>query len=142
MANPSIRGHQGKIAFFANGSQVAMINLTSVDITQESTFMRSKYVGVAVPEGDQAMDGWTGTVDAEVKDSVMEDFIDALTTANLNGIGIEDYSVVSTQNYNDGTSKSWVYSDMQFKMSMKQEGLQAKITKKLDFQAARRDPVT
>ncbi len=141
MANPSIRGHQGKIAFFQDGAQVDLVNLTSVDITQESTFMRSKYVGSPEPEGDQAMDGWTGSVDAEVKDSAIDDLIDALTTNNLNGIGISDYSFVSTELYGNGTTKSWVYYDCQFKMSKKQEGLQSKITKKLDFQASGRKPL-
>lgn len=141
MANPSIRGHQGRIAFFENGAQVGIVNLTSVDITQESTFMRSKYVGASEPEGDQSFEGWTGSVDAEVKDSSIDDFIDNLTTNNLNGIGIDDYSFVSTELYGDGTTKSWVYYDCQFKMSKKQEGLQSKITKKLDFQCSGRKPL-
>lgn len=138
MANPSIRGHQGQIKFFEDGAQVGFAGLTSVDITQDSTFMRSNYVGQPEPEGDQAIEGWSGSVDAEVKNAEIDNFIDALITNNLNGIGVSDYTFVSTELYGDGTSQSYVYYDCQFKMSKKQEGLQAKMTKKLDFQAAGR----
>lgn len=142
MANPSIRGHEGQIKFFANGQQVGQtIVLTSVNINQDSTFMRSYYVGRPVPEGDQAIEGWSGDCEAEVKDASIDTFIDALVTNNLNGIGVEDYTLVSTELYSDGTSQSYVYFDMNFKMSRKQEGLQAKITKRLEFQASGRQPL-
>lgn len=139
MANPSIRGHSGQLKFFANGQQVGLVNLTSVQINQDSTFMRSYYVGQSLPEGDQAMEGWSGSVDAEVKDAQLDKFIDALVTNNLNGIGISDYTMVTTELYSDGTTQSYVYFDMQFKMSRKQEGLQSKMTKHLDFQASGRE---
>ncbi|SRR5665213_565829 len=141
MANPSIRGHQGQISFFQNGGDCNIANLTSVDINQDSTFMRSEYVGVAQPEGDQAIMGWSGSVDAEVKDATLDLFIDALVTNNLNGIGVADYTFLSTEQYNDGTTQSYIYFDVQFKLSKKQSGLQAKVTKKLDFQAAGRKPI-
>lgn len=137
----SIRGHQGQIKFFQDGALLAIVNLTDVDINQDSTFMRSNYVGAPEPEGDQAVDGWSGSCDAEVKDSSIDDLIDALVTNNLNGIGVSDYSMVSTELYADGTSRSYVYYDMQFKMSRKQRGLQDKITKRLDFQASGRTVV-
>lgn len=138
MANPSIRGHQGQVKFFANGAQVGFFNLTKVDINQDSSFSRSNYVGQPEPEGDQSVEGWSGSVEAEVKNSEIDDFIDALITNNLNGIGVDDLTMVSTELYGDGTSSSYVYYDMQFKMSKSQEGLQSKVTKKLDFQASGR----
>ena len=138
---PSIRGHQGQISFFENGADAGLVNLTSLDINQDSNFMRSNYVGKAEPEGDQAIEGWSGSVDAEVKSAVVDKFIDALVTNNLNGIGVSDYTFVHTELYNDGTQQSYVYYDVQFKMSKKQEGLQAKMTKKLDFQASGRKAV-
>ncbi len=141
MANPSIRGHQGQIQFFTNGAPANLVNLTSVDVNQDSNFMRSNYVGQPEPEGDQSIEGWSGSVDAEVKDATMDLFIDALTTANLNGIGISDYTFVTTELYGDGTQQSYVYYDCQFKVSKKQEGLQSKVTKKLDFQASGRKPL-
>lgn len=134
----SIRGHQGQIKFFQDGALLSIVNLTDVDINQDSTFMRSNYVGQPEPEGDQACDGWSGSCDAEVKDASVDDLIDALVTNNLNGIGVSDYSMVSTELYADGTSRSYVYYDMQFKTSRKQRGLQDKITKRLDFQASGR----
>jgi hypothetical protein len=138
MANASIRGHQGQIKFFGNGTQVGFANLTSVDINQDSTFMRAMYVGAPEPEGDQAIEGWSGSVDAEVKNAEVDVFIDALVTNNLNGIGVEDYTMVTTEYYTDGTTQSYVYYDMQFKMSRKQEGLQAKMTKRIEFQCSGR----
>ncbi len=134
-SNASIRGHQAKVEFYDNGKLVKIIALKSVDINQDSTFSKSYYVGQPVPEGDQAIEGWSGSADAEVKDSVMDEFIDALITNNLNGIGVSDYSMIDTEFYTDGSQKAYVYSDMQFKYSKKREGLQAKQTKKLDFQA-------
>jgi hypothetical protein len=140
-SNASIRGHQGQIKYYGNGKPAGFANITSVDINQDSTFMRSMYVGQPVPEGDQAIEGWSGSLDAEVKDAEVDLFIDALVTNNLNGIGVEDYSFVTTEYYTDGTQQSYVYSDCQFKMSRKQEGLQAKMTKRIEFQASRRDPL-
>jgi hypothetical protein len=141
MANPSIRGHQGSISFFQDGALVALFNCTSFELNMDSAFMRSYYTGVAVPEGDQAIEGWSGNADFEVKDSSLDSFIDALITNNLNGIGVSDYSLVLTEDYPDGTTKSYVYSDVQFKLGRKQEGLQAKVTKRLDLQASTRNPL-
>ncbi len=138
MANPSIRGHQGQLSFFAGGKDAGVVNLTNVDINQDSNFMRSNYVGKAEPEGDQSCEGWSGSVDAEVKGPEIDNLIDALVTDNLNGIGVNDYTFVHTELYNDGTQQSYVYYDVQMKMSKKQEGLQSKMTKKLDFQASGR----
>lgn len=134
----SIRGHQGQIKFFKDGALQPIVNLTKVAVNQKSSFMQSNYVGQSEPEGDQAIEGWDGSVDAEVKDASIDDFIDALTTDNLNGIGVADYSFVSTEQYPDGTTRSYVYYDCQFKMSKDQAGLQEKMTKKLDFQASGR----
>ena len=141
MANPSIRGHQGQFKIFENGELKKIVDLTSVDVNQDSTFMRTNYVGRPVPEGDQAMEGWSGSADAEVKDASIDEFIDALVTNNLNGIGISDYTFTTTELYVDGTAKSYVYFDVQWKMSRKQGGLNEKITKKLDFQASGRLPL-
>lgn len=134
----SIRGHQGTLKIFKDGALQNIVNLTSVDISQDSSFSRSFYVGSQVPEGDQSMEGWSGSVEAEVKDASIDEFIDALVTDNLNGIGVGDYTFISTENYADGTTKSYVYFDVQWKMSKRQAGLNEKMTKKLDFQASGR----
>jgi hypothetical protein len=134
----SIRGHQGQIKFFQDGAIVNIANLTNVNINQDSTFSRSNYVGNPVPEGDQSFEGWSGSVDMEVKDDELDKFIDALVSANLAGIGVSDYTVTSTENYTDGLTSNYVYFDCQFKMSKTQGGLDKKMTKKLDFQASGR----
>jgi hypothetical protein len=141
MANASIRGHQGKFEVYENGKLVKLLAMKSVDVNQESTFIKSMYVGNPVPEGDQAIEGWSGSIEMEVKDAAADEFIDALVTNNLNGIGVSDYSFLDTEFYSDGTQKTYVYSDCQFKLSKKKEGLQAKQTKKLDFQAMVRQPL-
>lgn len=134
----SIRGHQGQFKIFQDGALQNIVNLTNVEVNQDSTFSRSMYVGQPVPEGDQSIEGWSGSVEAEVKDAAIDEFIDALVTNNLNGIGVSDYTFIVTENYPDGTSKSYVYFDAQFKMSRRNPGLNEKITKRLEFQASGR----
>ena len=138
MANPSIRGHKGQFKIFENGQLTNIVDITSVDISQDSTFSRTMYVGRAIPEGDQAIEGWSGSLDLEVKDASVDEFIDALVTNNLNGIGVSDYTFLTTEEYGDGTTANYVYSDVQFKMSKKQSGLSEKMTKRLEFQASSR----
>lgn len=134
----SIRGHQGQFRIYQDGALVNIVNIKSVDVNQESQFTKAYYVGAAVPEGDQSIEGWTGSIEVEVKGPEVDNFIDALVTNNLNGIGVSDYSFMTTENYGDGATASWVYSDVQFKMSRKQSGLNEKMTKRLEFQAMQR----
>lgn len=134
----SIRGHQGQFRIYQDGALVNIVNIKSVDVNQESQFTKSYYVGAAVPEGDQSIEGWTGSIEVEVKGPEVDNFIDALVTNNLNGIGVSDYSFMTTENYGDGSTASWVFSDVQFKMSRKQSGLNEKMTKRLEFQAMQR----
>ena len=135
----SIRGHQGSFKIFQDGSLQNIVNITKVDVNQKSDFMQSNFVGNPIPEGDQSIQGWEGSIDLEVKDDEVDKFIDALVLNNLNGIGVSDYTFISTENYADGRTASYVYYDCQFKMSKSQEGSQSKMTKKLDFQAAGRE---
>lgn len=141
MANPSIRGHKGQFKIFENGALTDIANITRVDINQESSFQKTFYVGRPIPEGDQTIEGWSGTLDTEVKNAAIDEFIDALITNNLNGIGVSDYIFMSTEEYSDGSRKSYVYSDAQFKMGRRQSGLNEKITKTLEFQAMTRSPL-
>ena len=138
MANPSIRGHQGTFKWFENGQEVVCDTVTNVSINQDSDFSRSEYVGNPIPEGDQSVKGWSGSIDMEVKSDIVDTFIDGLVNNNLNGIGVSDYTFISTENYADGRSASYVYFDCQFKMSKTQPGLSDKMTKKLDMQASGR----
>ena len=94
-----------------------------------------------VPEGDQTIEGWSGSIDLEVKDASVDEFIDALVANNLNGIGVSDYTFMSTESYADGTLKSYIYFDVQWKMSKRQAGLTEKMTKRLEFQASGRLPL-
>ena len=138
MANPSIRGHKGQFKLFENGVLTNIVDITSVNVSMDSSFSRTNYVGRPLPEGDQSIEGWSGSCDLEVKDSSVDSFIDALVTNNLNGIGVSDYTFVTTEEYGDGTRASYVYFDCQFKMSRQNGGLTEKITKTLDFQASGR----
>jgi len=134
----SIRGHQGQFKIFENGGLIDIVHLTRVEVNQDSSFSRSMYVGQAVPEGDQAIEGWSGSVEAEVKNANIDEFIDALVNNNLNGVGVSDYTFVVTENFGDGTTKSYVYYDVQWKMSRSQSGLTEKVTKRMEFQASGR----
>lgn len=134
----SIRGHQGQFKIFEDGALSKIVDITKVSVQQESSFMRTHYVGRPVPEGDQSIEGWSGSCDLEVKDAAVEDFMDALINNNLNGIGVSDYTFIVTENYSDGSSRSYVYYDVQWKMSREQGGGNEKVTKRLEFQAAGR----
>jgi hypothetical protein len=141
MANPSIRGHKGSFKIFENGNLSSIVDITSVDVSQDSTMQRTFYVGRPLPEGDQTIEGWSGSLELEVKDASVDEFIDALVTNNLNGIGISDYTFLTTEEYGDGTRKSYVYFDCQFKMAKRQSGLNEKMTKTLEFQCSGRTPL-
>ena len=105
---------------------------------KDSSFSRTNYVGRALPEGDQSQEGWSGSIDLEVKDSSVDKFIDALINDNLNGIGVSEYTFIDTELYKDGTSASYVYFDCQFKMSNSTRGLSEKMTKRLEMQCSGR----
>ncbi len=134
----SIRGHQGLFKIYENGAEVGIVAITRVSVAQDSTFQRSFFVGNAVPEGDQTIEGWSGQIETEVKNDTSEAFIDNLINNNLNGIGVSDYAFITTEKYPNGTQASYVYFDCQFKLSRDQSGLNEKITKRLDFQASGR----
>lgn len=134
----SIRGHQGTFKIFEDGALTNIVDITSVDVSMDSSFMRTNYVGRGAPEGDQSIEGWSGSIELEVKDSSVDKFIDALINNNLAGIGVSDYAFMTTELYPDGTSSSYVYNDIQWKMSRRQSGQNEKMTKRLEFQASTR----
>ena len=134
----SIRGHQGQLKLFSNGQPANILNITSYEVNQDSDFIRSNYVGNKVPEGDQAILGWSGSIDLEIKDSNVDDMIDSIISGNLAGIGIDELSMLLSEEYPDGQNSSYVYYDMQFRMSKRSGGLNEKQTKRLDFQASGR----
>lgn len=143
MSQPTIRGHQAKFRLFQDGGEIGpVIHLKSVDVNQESTFIKSYYVGAKTPVGDQSMDGWSGSAELEVGNKDVDDFIDALITDNLNGIGLSDYAFTVTDFFSDGTSQSYVYTDVQWKMGRSIRGQNEKVTQKLEFQAMSRQKVT
>lgn len=133
--NPSIRGHQGEIKLFENGALVDVVAITDFEVQEDKSFTRSHYVGKNVPEGDTVINGWTGSFSTEIKNDVLEAFIDRLNTANLNGIGYADYTLLSTEFYPDGKTASYVWFGNQFKLSKSQKGLNEKMTRKIEFQS-------
>lgn len=134
MSGPSMRGHQGLIKVFKAGQTANIVHITSSDFNQDASFSRSFYVGQQFGEGDTAYEGWSGSMDLEVKDPSVDELIDAMVTNNLNGIGVEEITVMTTENYPDGRSASYMYFGGQFKMSSKKGGLNEKMTKRLDCQ--------
>lgn len=141
MALPSIRGHQGSFKLYKDGSLVDILTITNVTVNQDSTMSRAYYVGNSIGEADQTQEGWSGSFEMEVKTAKYEDFIDALINDNLNGIGISDYTLLVTENYPDGTTRTYLYGDCVFKYSRKASGLNEKITKTCEFQASYRQKV-
>lgn len=139
MATPTIRGHKGTFKVFENGELRPIVDITTVEVNQDSTFSRSIFVGRPVPEGDQSQEGWSGSIELEVRNAFVEDFVDALVTNNLNGIGVSDYAFVTTEEYSNGTRRSYVYADVQWRFSRRQSGLTEKITRRLEFQSSFRN---
>lgn len=131
----SMRGHQAVLKVFKNGQNADLVTITRFEVNQDSTFQRSHYVGNPIPEGDQTQEGWSGSFDTEVKGPEVDDLVDALVTANLNGIGVEECTIMATENYADGRTQSYVYADCQFKMSKTQPAQTEKITKRVEFQS-------
>ena len=137
----SIRGHQTLLKFFLDGGEVSIANVTQFDVNQDASFSRSFYVGAADGEGDTAYMGWSGSFSTEVKDASVDEIIDDVVQNNKNGVGVADITILDTEYYTDGTSKSYVYSGIQLKMGKSVGTLEAKVTKKLDFQADRRTAI-
>lgn len=140
MVNPSIKGHHGRIKVLLNGQVTQIVHITNFEVNQDSDFSRSKYVGNAVPEGDQTENGWSGTIDLEVKDASADDLADALISTNLAGIGGDEVVVIEDEYYLDGQIRSYVYFDCQFKLS-KRKPSNEKQTKRLDFQSSGRQKI-
>lgn len=134
----SIRGHQARFEVYENGQRKVFDTITRVSINQDSDFSRAEYVGNAIPEGDQSIRGWSGQIEMEVKGPEQDEFMDALINNNLNGIGVSQYFFIVTEFYPDGRTASWVYSDVQWKISRDQSGLSEKVVKRLDWQASAR----
>lgn len=137
----SIRGHQGRIKVFKGGALADIVDITSAEVNQDSTFSRSFYVGKLLGEGDQTIEGWSGTMDLEVKGPEVDDLIDAMVAENLAGVGVEEITVIMEERYPDGTLRAYVYFDMQVKMSKRQPALTEKVTKRLEWQASGRLPL-
>ena len=137
----SIRGHQGRFDAYTAGEREVWDIITKVTCNMDSNFSRSEYVGNSIPEGDQSISGWSGQIELEVKDASADEFMDAIITNNLNGIGVQNIFFIITETYGNGTTKSYVYSDTQWKISRDQSGLSSKITKRLDFQSSVRTPL-
>jgi hypothetical protein len=137
----SIRGHQTQVKMLKSGQPTGIVNLTRFDVNQDGSFMRSHYVGAALPEGDQSQEGWSGTMECEVKGPEVDNLIDVSVTQNLSGVGVDEISIVDTENYPDGRSRTYVYFDVQVKMSKSQPGGTEKVTKRLDWQASGRIPL-
>ena len=142
MSTPTIRGHQTALKVIKDGKRVTIDTITDFSVDLDSTFMRSKFVGRAIPEGDQAIEGWSGSMNMEVRGAEFEEIIDALVTANLNGIGITEFIILDTENYADGTSVTYAYMDVQLGYGKQAKGLDAKVTKSMKFQASLREKVS
>lgn len=138
---PTIRGHQAQIKFYKDGNLQDVVDITRFEANQDASFIRSKYVGNPIPEGDVAYQGFTGSADLEVRDSRAEDIIDALIEQNLGGVGVSDHSISVQEFFDDGSSKSWVYFDVQWRLSASYPNLEEKVTKRMEWQAAGRVPL-
>lgn len=132
----SLRGHQVALKLYVNGKETARIPVTKFSFSQDSSFSRSFYVGAPTAEGDQSIEGWSGSLDVEVKDAVIDDMINSVIAGNQNGLGVDEIVIGYSEFYADGTVASYTFADVQLKMSTSVGGLGEKVTKKLDWQAS------
>lgn len=137
----TIRGHQTQLRILEDGQVVDIVEITKFTAKMDNTFMRSRFVGKSKPVGDQSIDGWSGNCACEVANSKIEDFIDALVNNNLAGIGVKDYALVDTELYDDGTSATYLYDDVQWAWSKESGSYDVKVTKSLDWQASGRTKI-
>ena len=134
--NATIRGHQAYFKFFMNNVEQIIDTITSVSINQDSSLSKHLYVGNPTPESDMTMMGYTGSFQMEVRNALIDDFIDIIVSTNLRGVGHPDLAFFTRELYSDGTSRSYVYGDARFKMSGHEIGtLEAKVTKSIEFMA-------
>lgn len=134
-SNASIRGVSAQLKFFQDGGDLDVINVNSFEVNQQSTFMKSFYVGQKFPVGDQSMEGWEGSCEIEVTDDRIDRIMDALINNNLAGVGVSEYSMLHSETYPDGQVASYVYGDMQFRLDRRVPGQNQKVTLRLSFQA-------
>ncbi len=130
----SIRGHQTRLDLTQDGRPVVIDTITNFSMNQDANFSKSFYVGAAVPEGDTSYEGYSGTFDMEVKNAIIESFLDAMVANNLAGIGVSDYVLLDTESYPDGSTVTYAYYDGQFSLNKTSGGSNEKVTKSVSFQ--------
>lgn len=131
----SIRGHSTVITVYQDGTPIVIDSITNFSVQLDSSMSRSFYVGQGTGEGDQTIEGWSGSFDMEVKDGSIETVIDAIVAENINGIDVSEYTMTDTELYRDGTQKTYVYAGLKLSHSKSSGGLTDKVTKSVTFQA-------
>ena len=137
----TIRGHQAIFKFYQDGQEVVIDSITKVDVNQDAQHSKHVYVGNPIPERDTQYLGWNGSFEMEVRNDVIEKFMDALIAGNLNGIGVSDYTFIIRELYPDGTQSSYAYTDVVFSMARTQGGMDTKVMKTINFEAGTRIPL-
>ena len=137
----SIKGDRGRLKVFENGKDLQILSITGFEVTEDSQFLKSNYVGKSVPETDKTFDGYSGSIDTEVKSAVQDLLIDRINSAIKRGIGMPRIALVLSEDYPDGTSKSYIYTNVQLKLSRSQKGGTEKVTKRFEFNASDRKPI-
>ena len=142
MPTPTIRGDKVDVRLFENGELKVIGPLTRISINQESNPTRHFYVGNVIPEGDQSISGYSGSLDYEARNRQFNDFFDRMEKAIQTGVAVPSYTMVVTERYNDGTHSIYAYADMQFTFSVDAAGLQEKVMKRVNWQASSRSKIS
>ncbi len=138
MTSPGINGQSGVFQLFKDGKKIFVDTVTRVSVNQEVNTNRHFYVGNPIPQIDQQMLGWTGSFEMHVNNAIIEEFMDEIITATMNGIGLPEHAFMLTELYANGSRSGYYYTQCYFKMNREQAGADQKITKTLEFQAAMR----
>ena len=141
MGGKAIQGRDTQIRLFRNGNLVDIVEINSFNVKQDADFKRSEYVGNSDTEGDVTHKGWSGDFECEVKNSRIDDLIDALIQQNLGRLDIDDMTLQDSENYRDGSRSVYVYYGVQVKYSKSVGSRDDKVKKKIEWQADKRRKV-
>ena len=131
----TVKGKDTKVRLMRNGAPVNMYGLKSFSAEQDADFTRDEYLGEVKSVGDTDHKGWTGSAEWEITGPEVMEAADALITNNLERVNADEIQLMRTFNFRDGTSKSFVYTGVQLKLSDDSPGMHEKSTLKMDWQA-------
>ena len=144
----SIRGDKNHVRIIKDGQQIAWLEMTRIDASEDSQNTESYYCGKKEPETDTLMMGFSGQIVGEVKNQAVDLLIHEIRTARKSGVALPQVSIIEYEEYPDGgvngePGQTFLYTDVQFIFSPGKSagGANEKVTKGLSFKSSDRRPI-